>query len=98
METTIELPDDLVAEIKRRAVREGREVNDAIADIVRKGIDISANTDRDSLAAVIATDAKTGLPFVVPQFPADPLRALSPEEAAEILLQQEVMWHDDAGG
>jgi len=38
MKTTLELPDDLVKQIKLRAVHEGRKLKDAVADLLRKGL------------------------------------------------------------
>ncbi len=38
MKTTLDLPDDLVREIKTRAVKENRKLKDAIADLLRRGL------------------------------------------------------------
>jgi hypothetical protein len=38
MKTTLELPDDLVKEIKLRAVHEGVKLKDAVADLLRRGL------------------------------------------------------------
>ena len=38
MKTTLDLPDDLVREVKIRAVRENRKLKDAIADLLRLGL------------------------------------------------------------
>src|SRR5437667_6729983 len=38
MKTTLELPDDLVKDIKLRAIDEGKKLKDAIADLLRKGL------------------------------------------------------------
>ena len=38
MKTTLELPDDLVKEIKLRAVHEGLKLKDAVADLLRRGL------------------------------------------------------------
>ena len=38
MKTTLELPDDLVKEIKLLAVHQGMKLKDAIADLLRKGL------------------------------------------------------------
>ena len=35
MNTTLELPDDLMREVKIRAVMENRKLKDAIADLLR---------------------------------------------------------------
>jgi hypothetical protein len=38
MKTTLELPEDLVNEIELRAVHEGKQLQDAVADLLRKGL------------------------------------------------------------
>jgi hypothetical protein len=38
MKTTLELPDELVKEIKLRAVHEGSKLKGAMADLLRKGL------------------------------------------------------------
>jgi hypothetical protein len=37
MKATLELPDDLVTEIKLLAVQEGKKLKDAAADLLREG-------------------------------------------------------------
>lgn len=38
MKTTLDLPDDLMREVKIRAVLEHKKLKDAIADFLRKGL------------------------------------------------------------
>ena len=38
MKTTLELPTDLVRDIERRASQEGRQIDEAAADLLRKGL------------------------------------------------------------
>lgn len=38
MKTTLDLPNDLVHEVKLRALHEGQELKDAVADLLRKGL------------------------------------------------------------
>jgi hypothetical protein len=38
MKTTLDLPNDLVQEIKRRAVNEGRQLTDVAADLLRAAL------------------------------------------------------------
>ena len=38
MKTTLDLPDDLVKELKLRAVYEGKKLKDAAAELLRKGL------------------------------------------------------------
>jgi hypothetical protein len=42
MKTTLELPEDLVNEIELRAVQEGKRLQDAIEDLLRKGLAASS--------------------------------------------------------
>jgi hypothetical protein len=41
MKTTLELPDDLVKEIKLLAVREGKKLKEAVAGLLRQGLEVS---------------------------------------------------------
>jgi plasmid stability protein len=38
MKTTLDLPEDLMREIKIRAVKGNRKLKDAIADLLRRGL------------------------------------------------------------
>jgi hypothetical protein len=38
MKTTLELPDELMREVKIRAIYEHKKLKDAIADLIRKGM------------------------------------------------------------
>ncbi len=38
MKITIDLPDELIREVKLRAVREGRRLKDVVEEIFRKGL------------------------------------------------------------
>ena len=44
MKTTLDLPDDLMREVKIRAVHEHKKLKDAIAELIRKGITASKST------------------------------------------------------
>src|SRR5207237_405716 len=41
IKTTIVLPDALVKQVKLRAVREGRKLKEAVADLLRKGLAVA---------------------------------------------------------
>jgi hypothetical protein len=49
MKTTLELPDDLVNEIKIRAMQDGRDVSDTIAELLRKGLTLAESAARAPL-------------------------------------------------
>ena len=44
MKTTLDLPDELVREVKLRAVHEGKKLKDLTAEILRRGLSVSAPT------------------------------------------------------
>jgi plasmid stability protein len=46
MKTTLDLPDDLMREVKIRAVHEHKKLKDAIADFIRQGIAASKSPRR----------------------------------------------------
>jgi plasmid stability protein len=97
MKTTLDLPDALVKQVKIRAVREGRKLKDAVADLLRKGLAVAAETEPDVKTAVITTDKKTGLPVIQCKQAAAPAEEMTPERVADVLLAQEVEWHHAAG-
>jgi len=100
MKTTVYLPDALVKQVKTRAVREGRKLKDAVADLLRKGL-ASPQTPPKPAPAMksprIITDPETGLPLIVCKQAAAPAEEMTPERVADILLAQEVEWHHAAG-
>ena len=49
MRTTVDLPDDLLAEAKERAARIGRPLSEVIADAVRSSFARTATTERKPL-------------------------------------------------
>jgi len=51
LKTTLDLPPDLVREIKLMAVNEGRKLKDVISDLLRKGLGHSASqfTDKNQI-------------------------------------------------
>lgn len=68
METTLDLPDDLVRAIEFRASQDGRRLNDAVADLLRKGLAASIAPRPQAVpkgSARVTTDAATGLPIIL---------------------------------
>ena len=82
MKTTLDLPNDLIREIKLRAVNEGRKLKDIIAELLGKGLSAGAATTR-------ARPSRVKLPLVKCRRTAD----LTPDQVAAVLLKQEVEWH-----
>ena len=97
MKITLELPDDLVREIKLRAVHEGRKLKEAVADLLRKGLAAQSPSSKARRRSSLTKDKKTGLPLIVCRHPAGSGREWTPDQVAELLLEQEVSWHHDAG-
>lgn len=97
MKTTLDLPDALMKQVKLRALQDGRKLKDAVADLLRKGLAVGAQTASPPQRPVITKDRKTGLPVIacreVPSLQAE----ATPERIAEILLAQEVEWHHATG-
>jgi plasmid stability protein len=89
MKTTVELPDSLVKQIKLRAVREGRKLKDAVAELLSRGLAADAGTQRRTAAATIRDNPKTGLPVIQCAHPAKVGSEITPDRAADILLNQE---------
>ncbi|WP_395738996.1 antitoxin [Prosthecobacter sp.] len=85
MKTTLDLPSDLVREIKLRAVNEGGKLKDTVADLLRRGL-------RDSRARKGTKPARVKLPLVQCSRAA----VLTPDQVAAALLKQETEWHHDA--
>ena len=97
MKTTIHLPDALVNQVKIRAVSEGRQLKDAMADLLRKGLAVSqASPPPAKKWPRISSDPETGLPLIVCEQAAAPDEEMTPERVSDILLAQEVQWHNAA--
>lgn len=85
VKTTLELPDDLVRELKLRAVHENRRIKDVATDALRRGL-ASEQSPRRAIAH------KVKLPLIHNTHPAPPGQELTPERVAQILMDQEVEW------
>ncbi len=64
MRTTFDLPDALVNEVKVRAEHEGRSLDDAAADLLRRGLAAGDERPAPALKSAIKTHPKTGLPYI----------------------------------
>src|SRR5690625_781173 len=83
--TTLELPDDLVRELKLRAVTENRRIKDVATDALRKGLVEGEHETRD-------VRRRVEFPLVRTVRKANPGEDLTPEGIVDILLDQEVEW------
>ncbi len=78
MKTTLNLPDELMREVKIRAAQENRKLQDLIAELIRRGLTVEPPVRN-----------RVKLPLITGGHPPVP-GALSPEAVANILLAQEV--------
>ena len=85
MKTTLELPDDLMREVKLRAVEENRKLKDTIADLLRRGL-------AQEQAGSSGNSRRVQLPLVKVAHKPRPDEELTPERLAEILIEQEAAW------
>lgn len=82
MKTTVELPDELIREVKVRAAQEGRRLKDVMAEVVRRGL-------ADPPAPDQTVRRRVRLPLVRCAHPATPDDEMTPDRTAEILLTAE---------
>ena len=86
MKTTLDLPDELMREIKVRAAREDRKLKDLVSDLLRKGLaaqEEHANGQKPY---------RVKFPLIQSSHPAAPGEEITPERLHEILVDQEVRW------
>src|SRR3954468_14038985 len=88
MKTTIDLPSDLVRQLKLRAVQDGRKLKDLAAEFLRAGLSIPSASNQPEPRIFKST--LTGLPAV--QGRRAPGKQPTPEEIAQILADQEDEW------
>ena len=83
MKTTLDIPDDLMREVKFRAIETDRKLKDMIAELLRLGLD-------QPPAEPPQIRNRVKLPIFAGGHPAKPGEELTPERIHEILLEQEV--------
>jgi plasmid stability protein len=81
MKTTLDLPDDLMREVKIRAVKENRRLKDEIADLLRRALSQRRPEPR--------ARRRVTLPIVACAHEARPGEEMTPERVASILLDEE---------
>lgn len=65
MKTTLDLPDDLMREVKLRAVIQGRTLRDLVAEFLRQGLGMAALQPPDNQAAgSMVARGTNGLPVI----------------------------------
>ncbi len=85
VKTTIELPEDLLQEIKMRAVQQHRRIKDVAADALRRGLAADEPSGR-------TVRHRVQFPLIRSTHPARPGQELTPDRVAQILIDHEVEW------
>lgn len=85
MKTTLDLPDDLVREIKIRAAEQNRRLKDVVADLLRHGL------SQDSPRGPIRQH-RVSLPLIESGHLPPPDEELTPERVARILDDEDTRW------
>jgi hypothetical protein len=67
MKTTIDLPPDLVREMKLLAVHEGRKLKDVAADLLKRGLRSGKSKPRSALPEDFLLSAPTSAPEMTPE-------------------------------
>ena len=88
MKTTIDLPNDLVREIKIRAVNEGRKLKEVVTDLLRFGLEQGAPFSKASSPQ----KGKIAIPFF-PTSPDSPATQMNID--ALIALEQAAQLEED---
>ena len=84
MKTTLNLPDDLMRTVKMRAVLEDKTLQETIAELLRRGL-------METPAPLHSAPTIVRLPLVDCAHEATPGYQLTPERAAQALLDQEAL-------
>jgi hypothetical protein len=91
MKTTIDLPADLVREIKFLAVHEGRKLKDVAADLLKRGL------GKENSSSSVSSPSKTAIKL--PLFPSPKSAPASLLSTAELLaLEKENRCQEDLCG
>ena len=96
MKTTLDLPDELVRQMKLRALNEGRKLKDAAAELLRRGLAAEAQKIDPKMEFElphVKSDTKTGLPVIECKRTARRSDEMTPQRVAEILSGQEAEWN-----
>ena len=82
MKTTLNLPDDLMRDIKIRAVKENRKLKDAIAELLRLGL-----SQKGTGPPTVRN--RVELPLVQCAHEAPPGEEMTPDRVARLLLDED---------
>ena len=88
MKTTLDLPEELIKELKLRAVHEGKKLKEVATEALQRGLAIPGHENAPA-------HPRHPLPLIECQI-IDPTAAPTPERIAAILTDQETGWAGDA--
>lgn len=91
MKTTLDLPSDLIREMKLRAAHEGRKLRDVATEIFRRGL-VQPSPQSETVRQ------RVKLPLIECGNPVAPAVELTADQLAEVLLKEEVEWNHEATG
>lgn len=91
MKTTLDLPAEMVREMKLRAAGEGRKLRDVATEIFRRGL-----TQPSGPAGKIRH--RVSLPLIDCIAPRAKSEEMTPEKVADVLRRQESAWCHEASG
>jgi hypothetical protein len=91
MSTLLELPDDLLGAVERRAERDGRDLASTVADLLWKGLEAPMSLSQ-ATSGRVTTDPRTGLPRVVCK-PGAPVESMTIEEI--LAMEHQTLLEDD---
>lgn len=91
MKTTLDLPDDLMREVKIRAATQGKKLKDVMADTLRSGL-YPASQMPPAIRPIILTDPELGY-RVVKGPPNPPILKMTLEEILK--LEQDALYQED---
>ncbi|MCC6944850.1 MAG: hypothetical protein IT335_09765 [Thermomicrobiales bacterium] len=85
MKITVDLPEELLLEVKARAAEVNLAYKDAFADLLREGL---ASSDPE----ISQVPDRMQFPVFKGDHPAKPEEEMTPDRIKDILLQQEEDW------
>lgn len=94
MKTTLDLPDDLMREVKIRAATQGKKLKDVVTEVIRIGLRIQVPADLVTDSAALIHYSSEGFPYikckpsVSPPVPFEELQRLIDESQLEEDLQR----------
>lgn len=91
---TVDLPEDLVREVKLRAARENRRLKDLVPELLKRGLEAGSQAAGDK--GIVRNRVR--FPWFTGGHPAPPGQELTPDRVAQILDDEEVRNHLKASG